>query len=357
MRRFLFRFVSRCALGLALVAAAGAGAQADETFTVSAIRVDASGASAVEARNAAIAGGREQAWQTLYRRLTRQQDWARQPKLDPQQLQRYITSYYPSAERRSTTRYVAEVTYTFNRDAVARLLQSAKIAYTVTQAKRVLLVPMAPGYGRWSGWTAALANPRLSGGLVPFVLPAGDAQDMAVLGGLPFENAGWSDIAAVAARRGANEAVLVQAIPSGDKLILTLRRLGPNQVPVKAGAETALLQGGAASTYAAAADIAVRTMDDLWKTRTAVDFSRKASLTAEVRLTSLDRFALEQRQLNQTPNVAEVSVQALNTGMARLTIVYQGTLEQLQESLTQAGFVLARQGEGWQLGRKSEVAP
>ncbi len=35
-----------------------------------------------EALNAAIAQGRAKAFQTLYRRLTRQADWPRQPALD-----------------------------------------------------------------------------------------------------------------------------------------------------------------------------------------------------------------------------------------------------------------------------------
>ena len=57
-------------------------AQENSLFTVSGVHVDASGASSTEALNAAIAQGRAKAFQIVYRRLTRQADWARQPPLD-----------------------------------------------------------------------------------------------------------------------------------------------------------------------------------------------------------------------------------------------------------------------------------
>jgi len=45
----------------------------------------------------------------------------------------------------STTRYVADVTYMFNPEGVARLLRSAQIAFSQTQARRILVIPMSPG--------------------------------------------------------------------------------------------------------------------------------------------------------------------------------------------------------------------
>ena len=108
------------------------------------------------------------AWSILFRRLTRQQDWARQPVLDGAALQKLINGYLPLNERRSTTRYVADVTYTFNSEAVARMLQSSGIPYTAVAAKKVLLVPLAPGFARGSSWTVAFASPRFATSPVPF---------------------------------------------------------------------------------------------------------------------------------------------------------------------------------------------
>ena len=81
--------------------------------------MDATAASSGEASNAAIAQGRAKALQILFRRLTRQADWARQPPLDAAALLRLSRGTNITNERRSTTRYVADVTYMFNPDGGA----------------------------------------------------------------------------------------------------------------------------------------------------------------------------------------------------------------------------------------------
>src|SRR6202030_4202652 len=124
---------------------AGAGAAGDP-YTVSNIPVDASAPSAVEAQTLAINSGRDKAWQALYRKLTKQQDWGHQPTLDPVTLQRMIRSYAVSKERRSTTRFVASMTYVFNPEAVRRVLRQANVAFADVAAKPLLLIPLSPRY-------------------------------------------------------------------------------------------------------------------------------------------------------------------------------------------------------------------
>ena len=52
---------------------------AADVFSVGGIHVDASGPSASVAQLAAMAQGRPKAWAILYKRITKQQDWGRQP--------------------------------------------------------------------------------------------------------------------------------------------------------------------------------------------------------------------------------------------------------------------------------------
>jgi hypothetical protein len=117
--------------------------------------------------------GRPKAWSILYKRITKQQDWGRQPTLDDASLQRIIRTFTVKNERRSTTRYVADVTYTFSPEGVARVLQGGGIALTQGQAKRILLVPFSPNYSGGSMWTAAFSGMRYAGSSVPFALPSG----------------------------------------------------------------------------------------------------------------------------------------------------------------------------------------
>jgi len=95
---------------LCLLGAVPAQAQ-DALYTVPGVHVDAGGASSTEALNAAITQGRGQAFQVLFRRLTRQVDWSRQPALDGAALLRISRGFTIANERRSTTRYVADVTF------------------------------------------------------------------------------------------------------------------------------------------------------------------------------------------------------------------------------------------------------
>ena len=118
----MYRLIRIPALLLALAVSCllSQPAFAENNFEIPNVHVEASGPSAAEARSIAIAGGRSVAWSMLVRRLTRQQDWPRQPVLHGATLQKVIIGYLPLRERRSTTRYVADVTYTFNPDAVAQ---------------------------------------------------------------------------------------------------------------------------------------------------------------------------------------------------------------------------------------------
>src|SRR6201999_680232 len=138
-------------------------------------------------------------------------------------------------ERRSTTRYVADVTYTFNPEAVARLLRDAGIAYAQGAARRILLVPMSPGF-QMGPWTQAFAALRDS------VVPFGLANDADNLKELNFDTASWNDVAAAAKRVGASEAALVQSSYANNKVTVTIRRLGNGEMPAKTSVDVPLVQ-------------------------------------------------------------------------------------------------------------------
>src|SRR5882762_1388650 len=212
----------------ALLFAAPAAAQ-DSLYTVSGIHVDATASSSTEAMNAAISQGRGKAFQILYRRLTRQLDWGRQPALDAAALLRISRGYNISNERRSTTRYVADVTYMFNPEGVARTLRAAQIAFSQTTAKRILVIPMSPGVSH-GPWAQALMAPAFRDSQVPFTVSA--AEDDGALAALNFDAATWNDVAAVAMKNHVTEVGLVQALYANGKMTVNIRRLGLGEQPV-----------------------------------------------------------------------------------------------------------------------------
>ncbi len=335
---------------VALLVAAPAVAQDNSLYTVANVHVDANGASSTEALNTAIAQGRGKAFQIVFRRLTRQTDWGRQPALDLPGLLRISRGYNIANERRSTTRYVADVTYMFNPDAVARLLRGAQIAFSQVQARRILVIPMSPGVSH-GPWSQALMAPAFRDSLVPFTVLG--PEDDASLAGLNFDTAGWNDVSAVAGKNRVTEVGLVQAVYANGKMTVNIRRLGMSEQPAKASVEVPVLQT-VGTTYPAAAQAAVRAIEDLWKTRSAIDISQRGKLTADVRIASLAQWGEIQTALGQVSNVTGVTVTAMSVNYARINLGYQGGLEQLREAVGGAGLLLTKNGGQWMLARASQ---
>jgi hypothetical protein len=332
------------AFALAAVSLCAPVARAEDIFAVSGIHVDASGPSVSAAQLTALAQGRPKAWATLYKRVTKQQDWGHQPNLDDASLQRIIRTFTVKNEKRSTTRYVADVTYTFSPEGVGRVLQNANVGYTQLQVKRIILIPMAPNYSSSSLWTAAFSGTRYSGSAVPFALPS--PGDQGTFGS--FDAMNWNDVQPIAARIRATEAVLVQVIPDGDHLTINLKRLGAGQLPTKTTFDVTLLKGGAAGTYSSAADAAVHGIEDMWKTHPA-EFASAGHLTADVRISSLAQFGALQTQMMGVANVTGVNVVAMDIGEARVSIGYLGNTDSLKDALASRGVYLTRNGGDWTL--------
>src|SRR5437016_3966166 len=221
MRFLLFSLL----LILGAASAVTSGFAGDDPFTVNGIKVDATAQSAVVAQTMAINSGRAKAWQTLYRRLAKQQDWGRQPALDDTTLQRLVRSYQARDQRSSTTRFVANMTYTFNANAVRRILQQANLAYSDVTARPILVIPLAPGWSAQTPWTRAWKDPRFSHGAVPLVLPSADDVDAQVLASLRFDSAAWQDVEPMASRSHAADAYLVLVIPQKAQMIVKIRHL------------------------------------------------------------------------------------------------------------------------------------
>jgi hypothetical protein len=333
-----------------------AAAAADDPYTVTGIAVDATAASSTEARNIAINSGRPKAWDILFRRLVRQEDWPKRPQLDDLGIQRLIRAYVPTDERRSTTRYVAKITYVFNPDAVRRLFRTANIAYAdIASSKPVLVIPMAPRYAVHGAWTNLFAN--RNAGSVTFALPVGDMMDASMLGALDFNTASWQDLEPIASRVKASDAYLVLATTaSGGKIIVKLRHLGPTSSPPIADVVvTNPPNTPGPQAYANAANAAALAIANDWKSRSAVDFGKRAKLTAEVKIDSLEQWGGLLQKLGTVPLVTDVGVVAMNTGEARIVITYAGSQDQLKDSLTQAHVDLSQRSGTWWVSQSDDT--
>lgn len=322
------------------------------------VPVDASAASASVAQNNAINGGRMKAWVQLSHRLMPQKDWEKLPKLDDAGLERLIRGYTVAGEKRSTTRYIARVTYIFNPAAVKHLFRVANIGIAEQQGSAILLVAMSPTYNAHSEWAQAVAQLKHATAQFPLVTPIGDAVDQSSLGPLHFPDAGWGQVQAVASRVRAGEAVLIQASNFGaSKLTVRLRRVGPGKPVAIADLEVPVAAGTPPEkAYAAAAEQAEAAIEDAWKARGTVDTGKKSKLVAEATLSSLPAWDSLLARLQSVPTVSDIDVIAMNIGEARISFSYTGTPDQLRSAAAQANLTLTDRGGSWWIspGRPSE---
>jgi hypothetical protein len=356
-----------CALALTVLAAAPAAA-ADPTYTVSGIHVDATAPSASAAEAIAIDQGRPRAWAVLFQRIAKAGDQKRFPKLDAEGLRRIARGFTVVHEKRSTTRYVADVTYVFSPEAVARVMMGISTSYRLAgPGRRILLIPMAPRYSSESGWTSAFSAPRFQGAAVPFAVPTGGAPDIVALGRLDFDTASWADVQQVASRIHASEAILALAIPlvsggssTADKMTgkvqVWLRRIGISEAPMKTSVDVPLVKNPT-QTYPLAADAAVHAMEVMFQQKPAIDFGPKSTLTADVRVDSLSQWSVLQAAMTGLANVTNVQVQAMDIGVVRVSLTYQGSTDSLRGALAPAGVALDRGDSGWTMAYATPRKP
>lgn len=324
------------------------------------VPVDASAASASAAQHNAINGGRTKAWMQLSHRLVPQKDWDKLPKVDDAGLERLIRGYTVAGEKRSTTRYVARVTYIFNPAAVKHLFRVANIGVAEQQGNAILLVAMSPTYNAHSAWAQAVAQRKYAAAQFPLVTPIGDAVDQSSLGPLHFADAGWGQLQAVASRVHAGEAVLMQASnPAASKMTVRLRRIGPGKPVALADIEVPVAAGTPPEkAYGAAAEQAEAAVEEAWKTRGTVDLSKKSKLVAEATISSLPEWNNVLARLQSVSTVSDVDVIAMNIGEARVSFSYTGTPDQLRSAAAQANVTLTDRNGSWWIspGRPSEGA-
>ncbi|MBV9571745.1 MAG: DUF2066 domain-containing protein [Alphaproteobacteria bacterium] len=329
-------------------AAASPSAGKGDPYSIT-VPVDASAASASVAQTTAINGGRARAWAAISHRLVPQKDWPKLPTLDSSGVERLIRGYTVADEKRSTTRYVARITYVFNPNAVRHVLKLSNVGLTDQPGTAILLVALSPTYNAHSPWAQAVAGQRLSGAQFPLVTPIGDSVDQSTLGPLRFSDASWSQIQPAATRVRAGEAVLLQASsPAGSKMTVRMRRVGPGRPVPLADVEITIPAGTPPEkVYTSAAIQAEAGIEDAWKNRGSVDLTKKSKLVAEVRITSLEEWTATLARLGTVPAVSDVDIVALNTGEGRVSFSYTGTTDQLRSAAAQSKLGLADRGGSW----------
>jgi uncharacterized protein DUF2066 len=353
MRRLLVLAFAVVAMSVAASAhAAPAPAAPADLFTVTGIRIDATAESAQTARDAAMAQGRPEAWSRIYRRLTPSAMWGRQPRLTDAQLFRLIRSFEVAGERRSTTRYLADVTFHFNPVAVRALLRQSGLSFTEARSRPALVIPVVgdASFDPTSAWTAAWSDESHRQGLVPMILPEADPETVDVLSRADFAQADWQAFAPLTQRYGAS--VVVVAIASADGRSVRSIEISP-------AGRTPSSFAFAQPNFPALADAVTDKVAETWKSRSSVDYATRARLVADVQFNSLEEWSRIRTQLAAVRAVSDFEVVGLARNEAEIDLAYFGRVEQLRDAMAQQNLNLVNGVAGWSLqlgGATADIA-
>jgi hypothetical protein len=333
--------------------------QSADLWTVSNVAVDATGTSPSAAKEAALAQGRQKAWAEVFRRITPSGEWTRQPQLTDQDLEPMVKSFDIVAEKHSSTRYLATVTYVFNPTGVRAALKRAGTQFSESTAKPILVVPLngTAWAAKETAWGAAWTQQARRGRLVPVAVPEGDVADMTALATISTA-ADWAIVQSLADRYGASSVLVAAASKSGTALRVNMTHIRPDGRAQSGGSYGP--QGAedeAALALRAAGTIADSLQED-WKRTTSVDYGQQTSVTVTIPFRTLSDWVSIRRHLESTKLIQLVAVEEVSMGSARARLDYVGKVEQLQTALSQTNLYLAADAAGnWTLSRNAAAQP
>ncbi len=356
--------------------ASGAWAQTSEgssdIFTVSRVPVEATAASAEEARLIAQDRGRSRALQILLQRLTPSEDWPYLPRPRLTELLDMQVGFEVENERFSTQSgsenlYLANITYSFRRDRIRPLLRSESIPFSESQAAPALVLAVFErGDERllWESsnpWAVSWHGMDLTHELVPMTLPRGDLADLTTV---PVEDVvagNWEALQFLANRYNVSRVLVAHGVlletANGSTLYARLTEITENGVgevhdtqitgtPVvdDMGSVVSLGDMGTRAITILAGRFQAR-----WKSQTLVSYDVMHRLEATVQFTGLNDWVHIREAFEDSATVTEYEARALSARGAEVAVTFVGTTEQLAITLDQRGVALSGDEGYWSI--------
>lgn len=338
---------------------AASPAEAQDAFAADA-RYDLSGAPASQLRAQAMAKAPGDAIDELLQRLAVPADADRTPRIGDEEAARMAESVEIIDERASETTYRATIRVFFSDDAVRERLSQAGIRFAETRSKPVLVLPVfqaGEGVKLWdepNPWLRAWAGFRPPPGLIPIVVPLGDLEDVGEIGGDKSIIGDEGRLLNIAARYGAGDVILAQAAlratDDGKPLIeAQARRIGEFGAVLANRSYTGQSFEQLDGVLTQVAGRIWQAAETKWKQRNTIRFGYENVLPARADFRSLREWAELRRRLESVNMVRGVTVGRLNRDGARLSVAYQGAIEQLEIALSQFDLTLQPAGDVWRI--------
>lgn len=336
-------------------------------YEVSNIKVDVTAETAAKAQDQALAQGERQAFDALMKRLVVQDDLDLLPIVSAEDLKTYVQDMGIISEKRSSVRYIAELSVRFKEAYIRELLTSNGVSFSETPSKPVLILPVFQSSKTeqpiiWDDpnpWRQAWTTMPERHSLVPTVLPMGDLADIAAIGAEQAVSGNQVSLQGIASRYGvidvavAHARVKLNSIRGTYEVEVTLTRYSPDgaltpiqQVyPVNDGEEIQALLGRAAIGVS-------RVMEDDWKRRNLLTFGETGYVAVNIPISGIHDWLEIKKRIDAMAVVKKNEVVLMSREQVRVNIQYFGTLGQLDNAMTQADMELRPNGDDWMLKLK-----
>lgn len=342
---------------------AGAGASAQEIYTVRGVPVDATADSPSAARDKAVREGRRVAFDRLIDRLVPKGSTGSVGRQSDNELANRTVGFEVADERSSAVRYVANMTFAFDPGRVRNFLMQTGVPFAETRSLPVLIIPVLDGSGGSVLWEegnpfrAAWSRASIDTGLVPVVVPYADIADVRELTADQAMSGDETALGNIAERYGARDAAVVVAKPrSGGGLTLSVRRIGPSGSG-ETVTDTVSADGGDAALYDAAVRRAVAMLEDGWKRDNLIQGGLESRVTVTVPIDSMRRWLAIREALEKTIIVSRYDVIELTRVEAVVDLWVNGAAEQLRVALEQQNLRLLPGAGDYMLVQRGQEVP
>lgn len=348
---------------LAVIAMTGVAraASGDDVYTVGNYPVDAQAANAVAAKQKAMADGQQAAFRSLLKRLVPVADYDRLKRLASLKSSGFLEGVAVRSERNSSTRYIANLDFSFRADSVRAVLQQEGIPFVEEQAREIIIVPVVRSADGTvdagpaaRAWTQAWKELDLEHTLTPFDLQALKGEIPPDTLKVAVEGKGGAD-RILAGAYGSPYVVLAIAEPDLIAKRLNVTLSGIDSIgSLRLRSAYRVYDNDTAYAMELAAVVGLGVIEGRWKARkippvatsayapaySSTTSSGGAPVSMRAQYQSLGEWSEMRRRLLNLPGVEDVRIEAESARGADLTLRYPGGAAELASALYGSGLAL-----------------
>jgi hypothetical protein len=350
---------------ICLTLAAFSIAQADDPYTVTNVAIDASADNALTAQTEAMRQGQELAVHHLIERLTLEEDrfetafdftprmnefgeMVQDNALDLSVVAEMISGIEIQNEQRSATRYLADLTISFDPRVVERIFSNYGVPYVEAQSRPTMVLPIFNEGGQfllWEDnvWREAWQAQNFSNALTPMFVPEEGEALLSARDALTLNEAA---LASLAGAYNVNRIAVLRAEERDG-----LRRFGGYLVSIASDGTFEVSTWGPENVFGGWRDAAARFVTERetdWKQQSIVRDLETEEFRVTVLYGGIGEWRSLQDALTGASLVEAARLDAMSRDGALMTVNFRGAREQLISELAERGAVLEEQPElGW----------